>query len=94
MITFIMPLNKATFVPGFSGRYTSALYANGIFLGSATIIFAPLFFACFTKDPRTGCVSVVFDPVINITSASNNSVLLFVIAPLPSVVAKPATVDA
>ena len=90
-ITFAMALRSAVSVPMWSGRCRVAQRVSSIFRGSATMSFAPLRTASFTLIDRTGCVSVVLVPTAKISLASASSATLFVIAPRPTMTARPAT---
>ena len=92
-MTFIRPLRTATFVPGFGRSQIFAYFTSGILRGSTTISFAP---CCRTarliREPITGWFSVVFVPIARIASVNSISSMELVIAPDPSVAARPATV--
>ena len=93
-ITCIKPLRMAILVPGLICRYTSAYFANSISRGSTTTSFFPFRITSFLIiEPITGWFSVVFDPIIRNASETGISRIEFVIAPEPSVAARPATVE-
>ena len=70
----------------------SALRASGIRRGSATISLAPRRMAFLRRVAATGCASVMFVPMQKMTSGSSMSRSGLLIAPRPSVAARPATV--
>ena len=91
-ITRIIPMRSATSVPGRCCRKTSATSQSSIRFGLATISFAPLLLAFFTRRLITGWAWVVFVPMAKMQAASAISLTELVMAPLPNVVASPATV--
>ena len=94
MITFIIAFNKNTSVPGFNLNQISASSAKPVFLGSTTISLVPFLTACFILLPIIGWASVALEPMTNNNSAPRISSIEFVMAPLPNVAARPATVGA
>ena len=95
MITWIIPLIQATSVPTLCRIHRSACRLMGIWRGSTRISLAPLkATARFANEDSTGWLSVVFEPVTRITSASSISAIGLVMAPLPNAAARPVTVDA
>jgi len=94
MITLAIPINKATSLPGFSGRCKSAKLTRSTSCGLATISFAPLRTAFLIWYPIIGWASVVLVPIARIHLASPISAIELVIAPEPSAMARPATVGA
>ena len=60
-----MPKISATSVPERKRMYWSAFAAVRVKRGSATIIFAPVSFACRQCSIDTGCASAAFDPMKN-----------------------------
>ena len=63
-------------------------------LGSATMSLAPRRTARFISMAMMGWASVVLDPITKSKSASRISGMLFVMAPAPNIVTRPATVGA
>ena len=94
MITCAIACSRATSVPGFSCRYSSAIPESQMARGSATISLAPLWTARFISIAMMGCASVVLLPITNSRSTSRISGMLLVIAPAPNIVTRPATVGA
>ncbi len=69
-MTCIMPFSSATSEPLFWRMSMSAYFAISILRGSQTIsVQPPLLRRSLMNEPMTGCVSVVFDPMIRTTSA-------------------------
>jgi hypothetical protein len=93
-MTWAIPLRSAMSVPGRSWRNTSANFTSGTRRGSAMMIFAPRRRALIIRFAITGCVSLVFEPTIRMTSRFSISWTEFVIAPEPKMAARPATVGA
>ena len=93
-ITRIIPISKATSVPGWCRKKIPANRHRSISLGLATISFAPFRTAFFICSPIIGWASVVLVPMAKIQAASLISLMELVIAPLPKLCAKPATVGA
>ncbi len=91
-MTCIIALTSATSVPLLKGAYMSACLAVIVNLGSILIIVAPFSLARRTRRPINGWSSKVFDPRMKMVLASSKSLIEFVIAPLPSDFARPATV--
>jgi len=92
-MTFMSPLMTATSVPGFWRSQMSAYFTRSIRRGSITISLVPWRrTARFTLAPMTGWFSVVLVPVAKMRSVYSISSIEFVIAPLPNVAARPATV--
>ena len=89
---FIIAFINATSVPVLNSIYISAILAVGVYLGSATITFAPFFLALITLRANNGCASILLEPIIKITSASSILSYPLVLAPEPKAVASPATV--
>ena len=90
-----MPLANATLVPGRSLRWMSAFWARPMSRGSTTMSLLPRSTAERRRMPRTGCASSALVPTIMMTSGTSvMSAMVLVIAPDPSVVARPATVGA
>ena len=90
-----MPFANATFVPGRSFRWRSACAASPMSRGSTTMRRQPRSTAARSCMPMTGWASSGFDPTSMTTSAfRHTSSMEFVIAPEPSMVARPATVGA
>ena len=54
MMIFIIPFIKATSVPVLNCKYTSANFAVGVYLGSATTTNAPFFLARIILRPNNG----------------------------------------
>jgi hypothetical protein len=94
MITRAMALKSAVSVPTRRRSQRVARPARSMRRGSATISLAPARTASFTRFARMGCVSVVLVPTARMSLASASSGMLLVIAPLPTVVARPAIVAA
>ena len=94
-MTLTMPLAKATLVPGLSLRWMSACAASLMSRGSTTMSLQPRSTAARTCMPSTGWASSGLEPTSRMQSALPvMSSMVFVIAPEPSVVARPATVGA
>jgi hypothetical protein len=70
----------------------SAIRRISVRLGSAAISFAPRVIARLICLPIMGWVAVALLPMTKIQAASPISEIEFVMAPLPKVVARPATV--
>ena len=91
-IMCIMPLAKATLVPGLICRCRAASFVRSIFLGSTTISFVPRLTARRIWVPTTGWASVGLEPTRRITSTSPViSAMGLVMAPEPRVMARPVT---
>jgi len=89
---FTSALAKAMSVPGRMGRWSSAIEARSVRRGSTTTSRAPARTAARICAPMTGCASVVLEPTSRIASTSwVTSRIVFVMAPEPSVVARPVT---
>ena len=76
-----MPKSSATSVPERKRMYWSALAAVRVKRGSATIILAPVSFACSACSIDTGCASAAFDPMKNMHLEFCRSLYELVIAP-------------
>jgi hypothetical protein len=83
-----------TSVPGRSCRWRFASFVSQIFRGSATTRVAPLRAAFFIRRARTGCASVVFDPITKMNFAFSISGIELVVAPLPNDLTRPYRVGA
>ena len=93
IMTCIRPLSTATSVPMPCLRWMRAYRASGISRGSMRISPAPCSTALMTRDPMSGCCSVVLEPTTRKRSASSISGMELVMAPEPKAAARPATVE-
>jgi hypothetical protein len=66
-----------------------AIFVSQILRGSATTSVAPLRTAFFMRRARTGCASVVFDPMTRMKRSFSISGIEFVVAPLPNDLTRP-----
>ena len=92
MITWAMAFKTGMSVPIRSCTCLLAQCVNSIFRGSITTRLAPLRTAFFMRSDMTGCASVVLDPITRSMSAPAISSIELLIAPLPTMTARPATV--
>ena len=93
-MTCAMARRRATSEPTLIRRWRSAILARRVSLGSTTIILAPLDTAFLSLVAATGWHSVMLVPMANITSGCSISASGLLMAPLPMVAARPATVGA
>ena len=89
-----IPIKSATSVPYLWRIQRSASRTKSTSMGLATMSLAPLRTARRTFIARTGWASVALVPMARMHLAFLKSSMLLVIAPLPNVVARPATVGA
>jgi hypothetical protein len=85
----IIAFRSQTSVPGRSWRWRLAIFVSQILRGSATTMVAPLRAAFLKRSARTGCASVVFDPMTNRKRAFSYSGIELVLAPLPNDLTRP-----
>jgi hypothetical protein len=85
----IIAFRSHTSVPGRSWRWRFASFVSQIFRGSATTSVAPFRTAFLIRSARTGCASVVFDPMTNRKRSFSISGIELVLAPLPNDLTRP-----
>ncbi len=92
-ITFIRPLSQAASVPGRGRSQMCANLTSSTLRGSMMMSLARWrSTARLTIRPMMGWFSAVFEPVMRMQSVFSISDMEFVIAPLPKLAARPATV--
>ncbi len=94
MIAAAIPLRKATSVPGLIAIWRSAIFAVALVRASATMTFAPFFWAMMTRRPASGFSSSGLLPTTRIAFALEMSVIELVMAPWPKASTRPLTASA
>ncbi len=94
MMTRAMALKRAVSEPTRSRSQRVAKDVSSMRRGSTTMRRAPRRTAALTRIERTGWDSVVLVPTARMSFASSRSAMLLLIAPRPTMIARPATVGA
>jgi hypothetical protein len=85
----IIAFRSQTSVPGRNWRWRFASFVSQIFRGSATTRVAPWRTAFLIRRARTGCASVVFEPMTKRKRSFSISGIELVLAPLPNDLTRP-----
>jgi hypothetical protein len=85
----MIAFSSQTSVPGRSCRWRFAIFVSQILRGSATTRVAPLRTAFLIRSARTGCASVVFEPMTRRNRSFSISAIELVLAPLPNDLTRP-----
>jgi hypothetical protein len=85
----MIAFRSQTSVPGWSWRWRLAIFVSQILRGSATTRVAPLRTAFLILSARTGCASVVFEPMTRMKRSFSISGIELVLAPLPNDLTRP-----